>query len=195
MLKKFFWSIIKKSIFFFLRKSQEIWSNKVLHVQTSRILVAFMSFKFIHQNKTVLWWIRKHPKIKRKEKWGSFFLTLFNSFKLASKVFSFCYLFKRIINKFTKLIVIIVTHTFFWCCLSSTLLFTMKATLNLKHETGQKPSAKASLAVAAGDVNLKATVTEASILNKGLSLEGVVLALERPNAFIIDYNVLKRVCR
>lgn len=71
----------------------------------------------------------------------------------------------------------------------------MKATLNLKHETGQKPSAKASLAVAAGDVNLKATVTEASILNKGLSLEGVVLALERPNAFIIDYNVLKRVCR
>ncbi|KAK4278360.1 hypothetical protein QN277_016216 [Acacia crassicarpa] len=72
----------------------------------------------------------------------------------------------------------------------------MKATLNWEHSTGKKPSAKLTLATAAagGEVKLRATVTEASILNKGPSLEGVVLALEKPDAFHVDYHVLKRDC-
>ncbi|KAI9074690.1 hypothetical protein K1719_043344 [Acacia pycnantha] len=70
----------------------------------------------------------------------------------------------------------------------------MKATLNWKHETGKKPSAKVKLATAGSEIKLLATVTEASILNKGPSLEGVVLALEKPDAFKVDYHVLKRDC-
>ncbi|XP_054795092.1 outer envelope pore protein 24, chloroplastic-like [Prosopis cineraria] len=68
----------------------------------------------------------------------------------------------------------------------------MKATLNWKHETNKKPRAEATFTVPAGEVKLQATVTEASILNKGPSLEGLVLALEKPDAFKVDYNVLKQ---
>ncbi|XP_028758460.1 outer envelope pore protein 24, chloroplastic-like [Neltuma alba] len=70
----------------------------------------------------------------------------------------------------------------------------MKVALDSNLERGKSPTAKATVTVPAGDVKLRATVTDASILSKGPCLEGVVLALEKPDAFVVDYHVLKRDC-
>ncbi|XP_031251998.1 outer envelope pore protein 24A, chloroplastic-like [Pistacia vera] len=66
----------------------------------------------------------------------------------------------------------------------------MKASLKGRYET-DKSSAAATLALNAGDVKLRASMTDATVV-KGPSLNGLVLAVEKPGFFIIDYNVPKK---
>ncbi|XP_038705206.1 outer envelope pore protein 24A, chloroplastic-like isoform X1 [Tripterygium wilfordii] len=66
----------------------------------------------------------------------------------------------------------------------------MKASLKGRYEL-DKSSAAATLAVGAGDVKLRASMTEATFA-KGPSLSGLALAVEKPGFFIIDYNVPKK---
>lgn len=67
----------------------------------------------------------------------------------------------------------------------------MKASLKGRYET-DKSSAAATLALNAGDIKLRASMTDATVV-KGPSLNGLVLAVEKPGFFIIDYNVPKKV--
>lgn len=67
----------------------------------------------------------------------------------------------------------------------------MKASLKGKYET-DKSSAAATVAFNAGDVKLRASMTDATVIN-GPSLNGLALGVEKPGFFIIDYNVPKQV--
>ncbi|GLT92147.1 hypothetical protein SLE2022_099990 [Rubroshorea leprosula] len=69
----------------------------------------------------------------------------------------------------------------------------MKATLKGRYDP-DKSSSAASLAGGIGDVKLRATVTDATVV-KGPSLNGLTLALEKPGFFIIDYDVPKKDVR
>ncbi|KAA8537647.1 hypothetical protein F0562_027255 [Nyssa sinensis] len=66
----------------------------------------------------------------------------------------------------------------------------MKASLKSRYDT-DKSAAGVTLAVNAGDVKLRASMTDATIV-KGPSLNGLALAVEKPGFFIIDYNVPKK---
>ncbi|CAK9317231.1 unnamed protein product [Citrullus colocynthis] len=69
----------------------------------------------------------------------------------------------------------------------------MKATLKTKYDA-DKSGAASTLAVNAGDVKLRASITDATIIN-GPSLNGLALAVEKPGFFIVDYNVPKKDLR
>lgn len=55
------------------------------------------------------------------------------------------------------------------------------------HSNG-RASAAASLAIKAGDVKLKASITDATV-RYGPSLQGISISLEKPSSFLISYNV------
>ncbi|WCJ35159.1 Outer envelope pore protein 24 chloroplastic [Euphorbia peplus] len=68
----------------------------------------------------------------------------------------------------------------------------MKASLKGRYDTTTKTSAAAAtLAFNAGDVKLRASMTDATVA-KGPSLNGLVLAVEKPGLFVVDYNVPKK---
>lgn len=68
-----------------------------------------------------------------------------------------------------------------------------KATVKGKYDVDKNAaSAVATVAVNAGDVKLKASVTDATFVG-GPSFSGLALSLERPGSFIIDYDVPRRV--
>lgn len=67
----------------------------------------------------------------------------------------------------------------------------MKASLKGKYDA-DKSTGAATLAVKAGDVKLKASMTDATVVS-GPSLNGLSLAVEKPGFFIVDYNVPKKV--
>ncbi|KAM5564847.1 outer envelope pore protein 24, chloroplastic [Rosa sericea] len=67
---------------------------------------------------------------------------------------------------------------------------TMKASLKGRYDT-DKSGAAANVAVFASDVKLRASLTDATIVG-GPSLNGLVLAVEKPGVFIVDYNVPKK---
>ncbi|CAL5385000.1 unnamed protein product [Camellia sinensis] len=66
----------------------------------------------------------------------------------------------------------------------------MKASLKTRYDT-DKRAAAATVAVKAGDLKLRASMTDATVV-KGPSLNGLALAVEKPGFFIIDYNVPKK---
>ncbi|KAH8489818.1 hypothetical protein Peur_058747 [Populus x canadensis] len=66
----------------------------------------------------------------------------------------------------------------------------MKASLKGKYDN-DKSSTAATVAFNAGDVKLRASITDATVVN-GPSLNGLALAVEKPGFFIIDYNVPKK---
>lgn len=70
----------------------------------------------------------------------------------------------------------------------------MKASLKGRFETEKSngPAAAASFVFNAGDVKLRASLTDATVVN-GPSLTGLALAVEKPGFFIADYNVPKKV--
>ncbi|XP_018821657.1 outer envelope pore protein 24, chloroplastic [Juglans regia] len=69
----------------------------------------------------------------------------------------------------------------------------MKASLKGRYETEKSngPAALATLGFNAGDVKLRASLTDATFVN-GPSLNGLVLAVEKPGFFLVDYNVPKK---
>ncbi|KAF8377945.1 hypothetical protein HHK36_031334 [Tetracentron sinense] len=69
----------------------------------------------------------------------------------------------------------------------------MKASLKAKYEL-DKSNLSATLAMNAGDVKLRASMTDATVVN-GPSLNGIVLSVEKPGFFIVDYNVPKQDVR
>ncbi|XP_022768943.1 outer envelope pore protein 24A, chloroplastic [Durio zibethinus] len=66
----------------------------------------------------------------------------------------------------------------------------MKASLKGRY-TNEKSCAAVTLAVNAGDVKLRASMTDATVIS-GPSLNGLTLAVEKPGFFIIDYDVPKK---
>lgn len=66
----------------------------------------------------------------------------------------------------------------------------MKGSLKTRHES-DKMEAVATVAVNAGDVRLRASMTDATLVN-GPSLNGIALAVEKPGFYIVDYNVPKK---
>lgn len=68
----------------------------------------------------------------------------------------------------------------------------MKASLKGKTATDNSRSGAASLGVPVGDFKLRASITEATLVN-GPSLNGLTLSVEKPGSFIIDYDVPKKV--
>ncbi|OVA04530.1 hypothetical protein BVC80_1715g48 [Macleaya cordata] len=70
----------------------------------------------------------------------------------------------------------------------------MKATLKGTYYTDKDSSAVASFAINAGDVKLKASMTDATVVH-GPSLNGLALSLEKPNSFVINYDVPKKDVR
>nr|DAD40680.1 TPA_asm: hypothetical protein HUJ06_015003 [Nelumbo nucifera] len=69
----------------------------------------------------------------------------------------------------------------------------MKTSLKARYET-DKSSAAATLAINAGDVKLRASMTDATVVN-GPSLNGLSLSVEKPGFFIVDYNVPRQDVR
>ncbi|XP_052203675.1 outer envelope pore protein 24B, chloroplastic-like [Diospyros lotus] len=69
----------------------------------------------------------------------------------------------------------------------------MQAALKGKYES-DKTAAVATVAANAGDVKLRASLTDATVVS-GPSLNGLSLAVEKPGFFIIDYNVPKKDIR
>ncbi|XP_023525922.1 outer envelope pore protein 24, chloroplastic-like [Cucurbita pepo subsp. pepo] len=69
----------------------------------------------------------------------------------------------------------------------------MKATLKTKYDV-DKSGAVSTLAINAGDVKLRASITDATIIN-GPSLNGLALGVEKPGFFMVDYNVPKKDLR
>ncbi|KAK7351698.1 hypothetical protein VNO77_11323 [Canavalia gladiata] len=67
----------------------------------------------------------------------------------------------------------------------------MKAALKGRYEIDKNGGAAATLAVNAGDVKIRASITDATFVN-GPNLTGFALALEKPGAFIVDYDVPKK---
>ena len=68
----------------------------------------------------------------------------------------------------------------------------MKAALKGKYDLDKNGGAAATVAFNAGDMKLRASITDATVIN-GPSLTGLALALEKPGHFIFDYNVPKKV--
>ncbi|KAK4429172.1 Outer envelope pore protein 24A, chloroplastic [Sesamum alatum] len=66
----------------------------------------------------------------------------------------------------------------------------MKASFKARYEP-DKAAAAATVSVNAGDLKLRASMTDATVVN-GPSLNGLSLAVERPGFFIVDYNVPKK---
>ncbi|KAF8024346.1 hypothetical protein BT93_F1513 [Corymbia citriodora subsp. variegata] len=66
----------------------------------------------------------------------------------------------------------------------------MKASLKGKYDL-DKNGAAVTLGVGAGDLKLRASITDATVV-KGPSLNGLVLGVEKPGFFIVDYNVPKK---
>ncbi|KAL3505285.1 hypothetical protein ACH5RR_035126 [Cinchona calisaya] len=66
----------------------------------------------------------------------------------------------------------------------------MKASLKARYET-DKAAAAATVAVNAGDFKLRASMTDATVVN-GPCLNGLALGIEKPGFFIVDYNVPKK---
>ncbi|CAL1384280.1 unnamed protein product [Linum trigynum] len=66
----------------------------------------------------------------------------------------------------------------------------MKAALKGRYNDGNSTAA-ATLVVNAGDVKLRASLTDATVAN-GPSLNGLALAVEKPGFFSVDYNVPKQ---
>ncbi|PQQ13614.1 outer envelope pore protein 24B chloroplastic [Prunus yedoensis var. nudiflora] len=66
----------------------------------------------------------------------------------------------------------------------------MKASLKGKYET-DKSGAAANISVFASDVKFRVSLTDATFA-AGPSLNGLVLAVEKPGSFIVDYNVPKK---
>ncbi|CAH9078112.1 unnamed protein product [Cuscuta epithymum] len=69
----------------------------------------------------------------------------------------------------------------------------MKGVLKARYEM-DKMTATSTVSVRSGDINLRATMTDATLLN-GPSLNGLAFAVEKPGSFIIDYNVPKKDLR
>ncbi|KAI4316803.1 hypothetical protein L6164_024746 [Bauhinia variegata] len=67
----------------------------------------------------------------------------------------------------------------------------MKAALKGRYDIDNNAGAAATFAVNAADIKLRASITDATIVN-GPSLTGLALAIEKPGAFIVDYNVPKK---
>lgn len=67
---------------------------------------------------------------------------------------------------------------------------TMKASLKGRYDT-DKSGAAANVAVFASDVKLRASLTDATVVG-GPGLNGLVLGVEKPGVFIVDYNVPKK---
>lgn len=68
----------------------------------------------------------------------------------------------------------------------------MKAAFKGKYDIDKNGAAAATVAVNAGDLKLRASITDATFTN-GPSLTGLVLAVEKPGSFTVDYNVPKKV--
>ncbi|KAL3845230.1 hypothetical protein ACJIZ3_002633 [Penstemon smallii] len=66
----------------------------------------------------------------------------------------------------------------------------MKASFKARYEP-EKAAAAATVAVNAGDFKLRASMTDATVVN-GPTLNGLALALEKPGSFIINYDVPKK---
>lgn len=66
----------------------------------------------------------------------------------------------------------------------------MKASLKGKYDL-DKNGAAATIGVSAGELKLRASITDATVV-KGPSMNGLVLAVEKPGFFIVDYNVPKK---
>ncbi|KAJ4963419.1 hypothetical protein NE237_023358 [Protea cynaroides] len=69
----------------------------------------------------------------------------------------------------------------------------MKATIKGRYGA-DKSSASATLALNAGDVKLRASMSDATVAN-GPSLNGLALSLEKPGSLIVDYDVPRRDVR
>lgn len=67
----------------------------------------------------------------------------------------------------------------------------MKTSVRARYEA-EKSSASATLTLKAGDVNLRASMTDATVVN-GPSLNGLGLSIDKPGSFIINYDVPKKV--
>ncbi|KAJ7966740.1 Outer envelope pore protein 24, chloroplastic [Quillaja saponaria] len=67
----------------------------------------------------------------------------------------------------------------------------MKGALKGRYDIDKNGGAAATVAFNAGDVKLRASMTDATIVN-GPSLTGLVLAVEKPGFFIVDYDVPKK---
>lgn len=67
----------------------------------------------------------------------------------------------------------------------------MKASFKARYEP-DKAAVFATVTANAGDFKLRASMTDATIVN-GPCLNGLALAVEKPGFFIIDYNVPKKV--
>ncbi|XP_075523610.1 outer envelope pore protein 24B, chloroplastic-like [Primulina tabacum] len=65
----------------------------------------------------------------------------------------------------------------------------MKASFKARYEP-DKASAAVTVTVNAGDFKLRASMTDATVVN-GPCLNGLALAVEKPGFFIVDYNVPK----
>lgn len=69
----------------------------------------------------------------------------------------------------------------------------MKASFKAKYDADKATAASAvTVAFNAGDVKLRASMTDATVVN-GPCLNGLALAVEKPGSFTIDYNVPKKV--
>lgn len=69
----------------------------------------------------------------------------------------------------------------------------MKASFKAKYDADKStPASAITLAFNAGDVKLRASMTDATLVN-GPSLNGLGLAVDKPGSFTIDYNVPKKV--
>lgn len=69
----------------------------------------------------------------------------------------------------------------------------MKASLKGRYDN-DRSGAAAIVAINAGDVKLRASLTDATFV-RGPSFSGLALALEKPGFFIVDYNVPQKVRR
>lgn len=68
----------------------------------------------------------------------------------------------------------------------------MKASLKGRYDTEKCGGATGTFAFNAGDVKLKASMTDATF-STGPSFNGLVLSVEKPGFFTVDYNVPKKV--
>ncbi|KAI3737006.1 hypothetical protein L2E82_26998 [Cichorium intybus] len=68
----------------------------------------------------------------------------------------------------------------------------MKASFKAKYDADKAtPASAITLAFNAGDVKLRASMTDATLVN-GPTLNGLALAVDKPGSFSIDYNVPKK---
>lgn len=67
----------------------------------------------------------------------------------------------------------------------------MKASVKGKYDLDNNAATVASVAFNAGDLKLRASITDATVVN-GPCLNGLSLAVERPGFFIVNYDVPKK---